>query len=99
MATILDTVVEYEDKALETFKSVQEPVVEYVSKAAEFVAARLPEGRPELPVQPAEIVSSQFAFARKALAANEEFVNSILKAVAPVLGTPAKPAAKTVKAA
>ena len=99
MATILDTVTEYEDKALELAKSVQEPVVEYVGKAAEFIGARLPEGRPELPVQPADIVKSQFAFARKSLAASEEFVNALLKAAAPVIGAATKPAAKTVKAA
>ncbi|MBA2280858.1 MAG: hypothetical protein M3527_00645 [Actinomycetota bacterium] len=99
---LLDTITEYEDKALDFVTDLQPKVVEYVGKAADAIASRLPEGRPALPVSPVEILDTQFAFATKVLKAQHDFAKSVLNAVAPVLGTavasaPAKP--RTVKAA
>ena len=96
---LLDTVTEYENKALEFATGLQAPVVDLVGKVAETVSARLPENRPELPVSPSEVVETQFAFATKVLKAQHDFAKALLAAAAPVIGG-AKPAAKkTVKAA
>ena len=92
-------IVEIEDKALELVAQAQAPVVEYVGKAASAVADRLPSDRPALPVDPAEVVESQFTFATKALKAQHDFVTALLGAVAPVLGTSVPAKKRAVKAA
>ncbi len=97
---LLDTITEYENKALEFVTSLQPTVVEYVGKVADAIGSRLPEGRPTLPVSPVEILDTQFAFATKVLKAQHDFAKSVLSAAAPVLGTVvAAPAKRTVKAA
>jgi len=94
MPTILDTVTQAEDKVLETIGSVQEPVVEYVKKAVDYVNGVLPEDRPTLPFadqlpSAAEIVDTQFAFATKLLKAQHDFAKAIVEATAPLTGRPA----------
>jgi hypothetical protein len=97
---ILDTVTEYENKALELATNLQGPVVDFVGKVAETVAARLPENRPELPVAPGDVVETQFAFAGKVLKAQHDFAKALVAAVAPIIGAAPQPAVKkTVKAA
>jgi hypothetical protein len=85
---------ELQEKALAYVKDVQGPVVDYVGKASETVASRLPEDRP------AALVSGlrfQVDFAKKALDTQVAFAKSVIDAVAkPVLPAPAK---RTVKAA
>lgn len=99
MPEILDTVTEYENKALEFVTNAQAPVVEYVGKAAEAVAARLPENRPTLPFDLVAVIDSQFGFAVKAIKTQQDFTKAVVKAAGPLLGVAAKPAKRTVKAA
>ena len=97
MSTILDTVVEYEDKVLALVKDAKKPVVEYVAKGVELTNGRLPEiTYPEFLASPLDVVSSQVTFAKKMIDANAAIVTAVLETVAPVLGYPTK---KTVKAA
>ncbi|MDX6232470.1 MAG: hypothetical protein QOH68_1454 [Nocardioidaceae bacterium] len=100
MTSLIDTITTYEDQLLETLSSAQAPAVEYVSKAVDAIEEYLPESRPALPV--AELVDSQFKFAKKALDTQHKFVKAIVGALAPVFND--KPVAKkatrsTVKAA
>jgi hypothetical protein len=98
MTEIISQVEELEGKALRFVTDTQAPVVEYVSKAAEALAAYLPEDRPEALVQGIGVLTSQVDFAKKVLDAQVDFVKSVLDAaVKPVRPVPAKP--KTVKAA
>jgi hypothetical protein len=95
----MDTITSYEDQILETITAGQEPVVEYVKKAVELVEGYLPEDRPSLPFadqlpSAAEIVDTQFAFAKRLLDAQHDFAKAIVNAVAP-----AAPAKKVVKSA
>lgn len=86
---------ELQDKALATVKDVQAPVVGYVAKAAEAVAARLPEDRPEALVSGLRF---QAGFAKQVLDTQVAFAKSVIDAVTkPVLPAPAKKT--TVKAA
>ena len=86
---------ELQDKALATVKDVQAPVVDYVAKAAEAVAARLPEDRPEALVSGLRF---QVAFTKQVLDTQVAFAKSVIDAVTkPVLPAPAKKT--TVKAA
>jgi hypothetical protein len=97
---LIETITTYEDQILETLSSVREPAVEYVTKAVEAIEEYLPESRPALPV--AELVDSQFKFAKKALDTQHGFVKALVGALAPVFNDKpvAKKAAKpTVKAA
>ena len=100
MTSLIETITSYEDQILETVSSAQAPAVEYVAKAVEAIEEYLPENRPALPI--AELVDSQFKFAKKALDTQHSFVKAIVGALAPVFND--KPAAKkatkaTVKAA
>ena len=85
---------ELQEKALGYVKDVQGPVVGYVGKAAETVAARLPEDRPSVLVSGLRF---QVDFAKKALDTQAAFAKSVIDAATkPVLPAPAK---RTVKAA
>jgi hypothetical protein len=103
MTTILDTITEYEEKALELLVQIQEPVLEYVKKAVDFIESRLPEQRFELPETlpaPTAVVATQFAFAKKVLANQEKFAKNVVKTVAPLTGETVKKApAKATSAA
>jgi hypothetical protein len=93
--SIQSQVHELQDKALAYVQDVQGPVVEYVSKAAETVASRLPEDRPEALVN---ALGFQVTFAKKVLDTQVSFAKSVIDAATkPVLPTPVKKS--TVKAA
>ena len=98
--SIMDTVTEVEAKVVEVVRDLREPVVGYVQKGVERVAARLPTvtyptGLPA----PAEIVDSQYRFVSDLLAAEYELVRGVATAVSPLVGvTPApRKAAKAAK--
>ena len=100
MSTIMSTVTEYEDKALELIVKVQDEVLGYVKQAVELIDARVPEfDLPEIAVLDQvptleEIVTTQFAFSKKLLTSQEKFAKNVVKAVKP-LSRDAKPKAKT----
>lgn len=100
MSTIMTTVTEYEDKALELIVKVQDEVLGYVKQAVQILDERLPElDLPEIAVLDEvptleEIVTSQFAFSKKVLTSQEKFAKNVVKAVKP-LTRDAKP--KTTK--
>jgi hypothetical protein len=93
--SIQSQVHELQTKALTYVKDVQGPVVEYVSKAAETVAARLPEERPDALVAG---LGFQVDFAKKVLDTQVAFAKSVIDAATkPLLPTPVKKS--SVKAA
>jgi hypothetical protein len=105
MSTIMTTVTEYEDKALELIVKVQDDVLGYVKQAVQLIDERLPElDLPEIGVLDQvptleELVNTQFAFSKKVLTSQEKFAKNVVKAVKP-LTRDAKPKAKaTPKAA
>ena len=94
---ITQQVTELEGKALSFVKDAQAPVVEYVGRISETLAARLPEDRPQVLTQGIDVLVGQVDFAKKLIDAQVDFVKSVLDAaVAPVKPAPVK---KTVKAA
>ena len=100
MSTIMSTVTEYEDKALELIVKVQDEVLGYVKQAGQILDDRLPEVElPEIAVLDQvptleEVVTTQFAFSKKLLTSQEKFAKNVVKAVKP-LTRDAKPKAKT----
>lgn len=100
MSTIMSTVTEYEDKALELIVKVQDEVLGYVKQAVELIDERLPElDLPEIAALEQvptieEIVTTQFAFSKKLLTSQEKFAKNVVKAVKP-LTRDAKPKAAT----
>lgn len=93
-----DQVTAFEAKALELVADAQAPVVEYVGKAAEALAARLPEDRPAALAGGISVLVDRVDFAKRVLDVQVDFVKSLLDAaVKPV--KPARKATKTVKAA
>ena len=103
MSTIMNTVTDYEDKALELIVKVQDEVLGYVKQAVELLDDRLPElDLPEVALLDKvptleELVTTQFAFSKKLLTSQEKFAKNVVKAVKP-LTRDAKPKA-TPKAA
>jgi hypothetical protein len=100
MASITDTITEYEGKVLELLDNVQAPVVDIVKQAAATIDGVLPDTRYELPEQvPAasELVDLAFDFAQKLLADQRDFVAALLDAASPLLPAHAKPAPKVAK--
>jgi hypothetical protein len=90
MSTIVDTITTAEDTVLDYVKKGQEKVVEYLKQGVELVDQYLPEDRPELGFlasapKPAEILDTQFAFAKKMLDNQQHFAKALLAAVNPVL--------------
>ena len=100
MTTIMSTVTDYEDKALELIVKVQDEVLGYVKQAVQVIDGRLPEV--ELPQVALldqvptleELVTTQFAFSKKLLTSQEKFAKNVVKAVKP-LTRDAKPKGKT----
>lgn len=107
MSTVLETVVEYEERALDLATQVQEPALDYLKRAVDFLEQRLPEERFEWPENlpaPTAVVESQFAFAKKLLTTQEEFTKKVVQTLAPLTGeTISKPrstkSTKSTKAA
>ncbi len=90
MSTILDTINEYEAKALDQLAKLQADVLEYVKKAVAAIEERMPEIEiPEneilekIPSLQA-VVDTQFAFSKKLLANQEKFAKNVVKAVKPL---------------
>jgi hypothetical protein len=99
MSTILDTVVEYEDKVVDLVAATKEPISEYVSKGVELVGERLPDVTyPEALPTPIEVLDTQVAFAKKLIDAQASVSRAVLEAIAPVAGYK-KPVKRTTKAA
>ncbi|MFP5578593.1 MAG: hypothetical protein ACLGIZ_10195 [Acidimicrobiia bacterium] len=105
MSTIMTTVTQYEDKALELIVKVQDEVLGYVKQAVQLIDERLPAlDLPEIAVLDQvptleELVNTQFAFSKKVLTSQEKFAKNVVKAVKP-LTRDAKPKVKaTPKAA
>lgn len=105
MSTLMTTVTEYEDKALELIVKVQDEVLGYVKQAVQLIDGRLPELNvadiavlDQVPTLE-ELVNTQFAFSKKLLTSQEKFAKNVVKAVKP-LTRDAKPSTKaTPKAA
>ena len=99
MSTLMTTVTDYEDKALELIVKVQDEVLGYVKQAVELIDDRLPElSLPEVAVLDQiptleELVNTQFAFSKKLLTTQEKFAKNVVKAVRP-LTRDAKPKVK-----
>jgi hypothetical protein len=90
MSPIVERITSTEDQVLEYVKAGQETVVDYVKKAVEVVDRYLPEDRPELGFladapKPAELIDTQFAFAKKVLENQRDFAKAVLTAVTPLL--------------
>ena len=104
MSKVIDTVTEYENKALELLAKVQDEVLTYVKQAVEFVDGRvsdieLPFDLPEVELLDelptlSEIVDTQFAFSKKLLANQEKFAKNVVKAVKPLTRETTAPKAK-----
>lgn len=103
MTTIMSTVTEYEEKALELLVKAQDEILGYVKQAVALLDERLPEyERPEVALLDEvptleELVTTQFAFSKKLLTNQERFAKNVVKAVKP-LTRDAKPKAKATKA-
>ena len=86
--TVMNTLTDGQEKAIETLQNVQAPVVEYVRKAVDYVETSVPE----LPTRDLgekiptikQFVDNQFLFAGKILDVNHKFVLELLDATKPV---------------
>jgi hypothetical protein len=86
MSTILDSVTEIEEKIVEAVRSIQQPVVEYVSKGVDWAEGRFPKPTyPENLPKPGEVIETQFNFAKALLDTQREFVSELADAVAPLV--------------
>jgi hypothetical protein len=93
--SILTEVNEIEGKVVDTVRSIQKPVVDYVRKGVDLAEGVLPKlPYPQGLPKPADVVSSQFEFAKALLDAQRDFVSEIIDAVAPLVTTPADEAEK-----
>jgi hypothetical protein len=103
VTSIMSTVTEYEDKALELLVKAQDEILGYVKQAVTLLDERLPEYElPEVALLDEvptleELVTTQFAFSKKLLTNQERFAKNVVKAVKP-LTRDAKPKAKATKA-
>ncbi len=99
MSTILDTVVEYEDRVVDLVAATKEPVSEYVSKGVELSASACRTSpTPTRCQRPIEVLDTQVAFAKKLIDAQASVSRAVLEAIAPVAGYK-KPVKRTTKAA
>jgi hypothetical protein len=87
--TILKEVNEIEGKVVDTVRSIQRPVVDYVRKGVDLAEGLLPTLPKATYLQnlpdPAEVVSSQIDFAKALLDAQRDFVTEIIEAVSPLV--------------
>lgn len=101
MSSILTTVTDYEDKALELIVKLQDEVLGYVKQAVQVIEGRLPEvALPEVALLEQvptleELVDTQFAFSKKVLTTQEKFAKSVVEAIKPLT----RDAKQNVKAA
>lgn len=87
---------DFQAKALDYVTTVQQPVVEYVNKAAAYVADALPTERPEALVIGIDAAAFQATFAKKVIDSQAVFAKKVIDAAVKPF-TPAKK--RTVKAA
>ena len=86
--TVMNTLTDGQEKALEALVNVQTPVVTYVRKAVDYVETSVPEfptrdlGEKVPTIK--QFVDNQFLFAGKVLDANHKFVLDLLEATKPV---------------
>ena len=86
--TVMNTLTDGQEKALEALVNVQSPVVTYVRKAVDYVETSIPS----LPTQRfgenlptiKQFVDNQFAFAGKVLDVQHKFVLDLLDVTKPV---------------
>jgi hypothetical protein len=84
--SILASVTEIEDRVVDTVRTLQQPVVEYVRKGVERAEGRLPKlSYPENLPRPGEVVETQFNFAKALLDSQRDFVNELVDAVSPLV--------------
>ncbi|MDZ7675585.1 MAG: hypothetical protein U5K30_11015 [Acidimicrobiales bacterium] len=105
MTKVIDTVTEYETKALDAVSKVQDEVLSYLKQVVDFVDGRiseidLPFDFPEIEALDEvptlqEIVDTQFAFSKKILANQEKFAKNIVKTVKPITPEPVKASTAT----
>lgn len=88
---------DFQGKALEAVKSVQDQGVEYVAKAAATLADALPSERPELLVTVIDAVTHQAGFAKQVLDTEVAFAKAVIDATVKPFAPAKKKAA--VKAA
>ena len=88
-----------QDKVLTFVADAEKPAVDYVTKASEALAARLPDDRNERVEQGIALALEQVDFAKKLLDTQVDFVKSVLDAATkPFKPAPVK-AARATKAA
>jgi len=103
MTTVMSTVTEYEEKALELLTKAQDEVLGYLKQAVTLLDERFPDYElPEIALLDQvptleELVTTQFAFSKKVLTTQERFAKNVVKTVKP-LTRDAKPKAKATKA-
>ena len=86
--TVLNTLTDGQEKALDALATVQAPVVTYIRKAVDYVETSVPdfptrdlgEKLPSIK----QFVDNQFVFAGRVLEANHQFVLDLLEATKPV---------------
>ena len=86
--TVMNTLTDGQEKALDALVNVQTPVVEYVRKAVDYVETSVPD----LPTRELgeklpsikQFVDNQFLFAATVLETNHKFVLDLLEATKPV---------------
>lgn len=106
MDTVLDPVVEVQERVIEAIAGTKQPVVDAVTRVVEVLLERLP-AVPALPYAdklptPAELVDNQAKFAAKLVSTNKSVALAAAKAAAPLtnqlLDRPSAPAARRAKA-
>jgi hypothetical protein len=85
---IMNRLTATEEKVLDALVGVQEPVVDYVRKAVEYVESAVPalptkDMAENLPTVK-QVVDTQFAFAAKVIDNQHRFVSDLLEATKPV---------------
>jgi hypothetical protein len=93
--TFLTTVTDAETKVVDAVRDLQAPIVEYVRKGVALADDRLPKVTyPASLPRPTEVIDSQYEFVTALLEAQRDIVKAVAEAVSPLVGAPAKPAAK-----
>jgi hypothetical protein len=96
---IQDQVHDLQTKAIELVKTYQAPAVDYVGKAAETVAERLPADKPELLVKGLDALTTQAAFVKDLLDTEVAFAKAVIDAAVTPFAPPTPTAATAPTAA
>jgi hypothetical protein len=87
MSTVMTTIKKWQDEYMSMLARVEEPVVKYAEKAADYVADYVPE-RPhwaflkEVPTM-TELVDNQLKFRKRIVDEQAAFVRKMMKAMTP----------------